>query len=202
LFARCCQPAVAGGFTYADLRGELNTHLAPQALFTQSSPVHNATAISFPLSKLTGGGDTAPAFSGLRVYLQFMGEVGLPPSPVEFSSHCHFYKLSRFWLLGVCCCSRLLQPACCEGFPLPPSSVLRAPRPLCYVSFLLLLLIIQFFFFFPWVGFSCPGGYADLAQGCLWENHVPLSSPCGPRLPKPSGCWHLAAAWEPPDFSV
>jgi hypothetical protein len=40
------------------------------------------------------GGDTAPAFSGLCVYSQFMWEVGLPPSPVEFSSHCHFYKLS------------------------------------------------------------------------------------------------------------
>jgi hypothetical protein len=35
--ARYCQPAVAGGFIYADLRGELNTHLALQALFTQSS---------------------------------------------------------------------------------------------------------------------------------------------------------------------
>jgi hypothetical protein len=30
-----------------------------------------ATAISFPLSKHTGGGDTASAFSGLCVYLQF-----------------------------------------------------------------------------------------------------------------------------------
>jgi hypothetical protein len=29
-----CQLAVAGGFIYADLRSELNTHLAPQALFT------------------------------------------------------------------------------------------------------------------------------------------------------------------------
>jgi hypothetical protein len=32
--AHCCQPAVAGGFIYADLRSEFNTHLAPQALFT------------------------------------------------------------------------------------------------------------------------------------------------------------------------
>jgi hypothetical protein len=36
--------------------------------------------------------------------------VGLPPSPVEFSSHSHFYKLSCSWLLGMCCCS--CQPAC------------------------------------------------------------------------------------------
>jgi hypothetical protein len=82
--AYCCHPAVAGGIIYADLRGELSTHLAPQALFTQSLPVHDATATSFPLSKHTGKGDTAPTFSGLCVYLQLMWKVGLPPSPVEF----------------------------------------------------------------------------------------------------------------------
>jgi hypothetical protein len=38
----------------------------------------------------------------------------------------------------------------------------------------------------------CPGGYAALAQACLWEYHIPRSSP-GPCLPKPSGCWRLAA---------
>jgi hypothetical protein len=32
--ARCCQPAVAGGIIYADLWGEISTHLALQALFT------------------------------------------------------------------------------------------------------------------------------------------------------------------------
>jgi hypothetical protein len=37
--------------------------------------------------------------------------VGLLPSPVEFSSH-HLYKLSHFWLQGVCCHSCLLQLAC------------------------------------------------------------------------------------------
>jgi hypothetical protein len=46
--ARCCQPAVAGGFIYANLRGELNTHLAPQALFTQSSPVRKPLLQAFP----------------------------------------------------------------------------------------------------------------------------------------------------------
>jgi hypothetical protein len=39
-------------------------------LFTQSSPLLRATAISFPLSKHTVGGDTASAFSGLGVCLQ------------------------------------------------------------------------------------------------------------------------------------
>jgi hypothetical protein len=63
-----------------------------------------ATATSFPLSKHTGAGDTAPAFSGLCVYLQFTWEVGPPPSPVEFSSHRCFYKLSCSCLMGVPCC--------------------------------------------------------------------------------------------------
>jgi hypothetical protein len=34
LLACSCQPAVAGGFIYADLRGELSTHLAPHAMFS------------------------------------------------------------------------------------------------------------------------------------------------------------------------
>jgi hypothetical protein len=67
--AHCCQPAVAGDVIYADLWGELSTHLAQQALFTQSSPVRDATATSFSLSKHTGGCDTAPSFSDLCVYL-------------------------------------------------------------------------------------------------------------------------------------
>jgi hypothetical protein len=46
--ACCCQPAVAGGIIYADLWGELNTHLALQALFTQSSPVRKLLLEAFP----------------------------------------------------------------------------------------------------------------------------------------------------------
>jgi hypothetical protein len=57
LRARCCQPAVAGGIIYADLRGELSTHLALQALFTQSSlvlqPVLQAFPFPSPLGEVT-----------------------------------------------------------------------------------------------------------------------------------------------------
>jgi hypothetical protein len=62
-------------------------------------------------------------------------------------------------------------------------------------------LFFSVFFFFPGWELVCPGGYADLAQGCLWEYHMPLSSPCGLHLPKQSGhwrCWHR----RPPGFSV
>jgi hypothetical protein len=173
---------------------ELSTLLAHQALFPQNS-VHDATATSFPLLQHTGGGDTVPTFSGLCVYLQLMWEVGLPPSPVEFSSLHHSHKLSHFWLLGVRPHSHPLQPgpACLftvpGGIPLPASSALQVPHHLYYMSLL--------FSFFPGWGSVCPGGYADLAQGCLWEYHVPLSSPCGPRLPKPSGRGQLVAARRP-----
>jgi hypothetical protein len=83
------------------------------------------------------------------------------------------------------------------GCSSPPFSA-QGTHPFCYMSFLLLLFIIQFSFsFFPEWGSVCPGGYADLAQGCLWDYCVLLSSPCGLLLPKVLGCWRLAAAWEP-----
>jgi hypothetical protein len=31
-----------------------------------------------------------------------MWEVGVPPSPVEFSFLCHSHKLSHSWFLGAC----------------------------------------------------------------------------------------------------
>jgi hypothetical protein len=52
--ARCCQPAVAGGIIFADLRGELSTHLALQALFTQSSPVCEPLLQASPFPSLLG----------------------------------------------------------------------------------------------------------------------------------------------------
>jgi hypothetical protein len=102
-------------------------------------------------------------------------------------------------LLGRCCRSCLLQPACCEGFPLPPLQCRGHPTLFAMCLFCCYCLLFSFSFF-PWVGVDCPGGYADLAQGCLWEYCVPLISPCGPCLPKPSGCWRLVAVLEPSWF--
>jgi hypothetical protein len=52
--ACCCQPAVAEGVIYADLWDELSTHLAPQALFTQSSPVREPLLQAFPFPSTRG----------------------------------------------------------------------------------------------------------------------------------------------------
>jgi hypothetical protein len=157
-----------------------------------------ATATSFPLPKHTGGGDTAPVFSGWCVYLQFTLEVGLPPCPVEFSSHCCFYKLSHSWLLGMCCRSCFLQPAC-EGFPLPPFSTQGTPPSLLCVFFVVTSYYSDSLFSLGG-GQSVQGGYADMTQSCLWEYRIPLSSPCGPRLPKASGHCRLAVTWKPSWF--
>jgi hypothetical protein len=46
--AHCCQPTVAVGVIYADLRSELNTPWPLQALFTQSSPVRKPLLQAFP----------------------------------------------------------------------------------------------------------------------------------------------------------
>jgi hypothetical protein len=142
--AHCCQPAVAAGVSLT-LTWPLRLCLL-RVLLGETT-----TAISFPLSKHTGGGDTAPAFSDQHVYLQFTWEVGLPPSPVEFSSHSHFYKLSHSWLLGVSSHSCLLQLACCEGFRL---ALFAMCLFCCYC------LLFSFFSFFPVWGSVCPGSYA------------------------------------------
>jgi hypothetical protein len=88
----------------------------------------------------------------------------------------------------------------CEGFPLPPFGAQGTLPSLLHVFFVVIAYLFSFFSFFPGWGSVCPGGYADLTQGCLWEYCMPLSSPCGLRLPKLSGHWHLVALWEPSWF--
>jgi hypothetical protein len=163
-----------------------------------------ATATSLAFFKHTGGGGATHAFSSQHVYLQFTCEMSLPRAPVEFSSHYRFYKLSCSCLLGVCRCSCLLQPACLFTVPgriSPPAFGTQGTPPcLLCVFFTIVYYSVWFFFsFFPGWGWVCPGGYADLAQGCLWEYCVLLSSPGGLHLPKWSGRWGLAA-WEPSWF--
>jgi hypothetical protein len=82
--------------------------------------------------------------------------------------------------------------------PLPLFDAQGTPPSLLCIFFCYYLLL-SFSFFTGW-GLVFPGGYADLAQGCLWEYCVPLNSPCGLHLPKPSGSGQLALAWGPSWF--
>jgi hypothetical protein len=88
--------------------------------------------------------------------------------------------------------------------PPPVSGAQGAPPSLLCVFFFsaaCLLFSLVFSLFFPGWGSVCPGGYADLAQGCLWEYSMPLSSPGGLLLPSRLGTgvwWH----GNPPCFSI
>jgi hypothetical protein len=82
-----------------------------------------------------------------------------------------------------------------DGFPLP--HLLCSGRLAFFATWLFycccLLFSLIFFPFSPGWGSVCRGSYADLAQGCLWEYHMPLSSRCALHHPNQSGSWRLAA---------
>jgi hypothetical protein len=76
-----------------------------------------------------------------------------------------------------------------RGCPSPLISSQGALPSLLRVFFVVVYYSVSLFF--PGWGSVCPGDYADLAQGCLWEYCMPLSSPWGLHLLKSSGCWRL-----------
>jgi hypothetical protein len=129
----------------------------------------------------------------------FTAQVGSGSSPLSFGVFLprHFYKLSHSWLLGVCHRSCLLWPSLFiySSKRDSPPSLFSSGCPTLFATCLYCCycLLLSFSFFLGW-GSVCPEGCADLAQGCLWEYCVWLSSPCGPHRPKPSGHRRLAAA--------
>jgi hypothetical protein len=145
-----------------------------------SEACHTLAAVGhLPLSKLTGGVDTTPAFSGWLVYLQFIWRSTLPCHSgiaLHMTATVTSFPLSKVAgrvLPLLPSLSGLFIYSSCEWVPLPHSLELRAPHPLCYVSsffFFRCLFIIQIvsFSFFPGWGSVCPGGYDDLSQGFMW----------------------------------
>jgi hypothetical protein len=168
--ARCCQPAVAGHIIYADLWGELSTHLAPQALFTQSSPVQEPLLQAFPFPSTLGE---------VTLHLLWQACVFIYSSRGKWVFHPLLWSfppsatLRSFPLLvaGRDLCSHPLWPglACLftvlGGIPLPPSSVLSAPHPLCYLCLLFLLLITL-------SPFSLGGGWSVQGAMLIWPRVV------------------------------
>jgi hypothetical protein len=124
-----------------------------------------------------------------------MWEVGLPPSPVEFSSIRHSHKLSHSWLLGRRPWSHWTlsgRPACLLGRrPLPPLQCSECPTLFATCLYYSYCLLLSFSFFTGW-RLVCPGGYAALAWVVCGSTMVLRSSP-GPRLCKLSGYGQLAA---------
>jgi hypothetical protein len=182
--------------------------LGPACLFTVlvgsgSSPLSCGVFLPPPLFTSFPAPDcwvcgAAPA--GRHFCLQLTCEVGLPSSPLEVFLP---PPLSQAFPLLVAGCMPPLLPSPARPGLFIYSSVRDSP-PLLFSTqgappsllcvFMVLIAYYSVSLFLPGWGLFCPGDYADLAQGCLWEYHVPLSSPCGLHLPKPSGHGHLAAA--------
>jgi hypothetical protein len=135
-----------------------------------------------------------------------MWELGLPSSPVEFSSLRHSHKLSCSWLLGARPCSRqsLSSPpslfTVLGRIPFPQSLALSVPHPLSCVSVLFLLLISQFLFF-PQVevslsrGLCCSGPGLSVGVPQYRESHLVRVFPSHLG----TGDWRSGG---PPGFSV
>jgi hypothetical protein len=158
--AHCCQPAVAGGVIYADLWGELSTHLAPQALFAQSSPVWEPLLQAFPFPSTLGEVTLhLLSLAGVFVYSS-CGRWVFPPLLWHFPPSATFTSFP-----GPDCW------ACtATAFSGPPGLFIYSSRkeslaplrrsghpalfPMClYCSYCLLLS-----FFFPWVGVGLSRG--------------------------------------------
>jgi hypothetical protein len=156
LLSACC----CWRLYFADLRGELNTHLGPSGFVYLEFSWRNSHC--YKLSPFQAHRERWHCTSFLRpVYLQFTWEVGLPPSLVEFSSHRHFYKVSCSWLLSMCCCSCLLRLAYLFTVPWRISSPLLFSAQGAPPSFLHIFFITYYSVFF------FPGGRS--VQGLCWS---------------------------------
>jgi hypothetical protein len=169
-----------------------------QALFTQSSPVLEPLLQAFPFPS-TLGEVTLHQISQACVFAySSCGRWVFPPLLWSFPPST---TLTSFPAPG--CWARVpaptgaVQPAWLvylqfwEGFPSPSLRTQCAP-PSFPCVFIVLIAYYSVSLFFPGCRSLCPGGYAPLAQGCLWEYHSTLSSPCL-HLPKPSGHRQLVA---------
>jgi hypothetical protein len=159
--ARCCQPAVAGGFIHADLWGECGSHLAPQALFTQSSPVCEPLLQAFPFPNTLGEVTLHPLSQACMFIYSSCGKWVSPLSCGVFLHR----QLSQAFLLLVAGHVLPLPPSLTwlvylqfwVGFPSPSlqHSVPPTLFPTClFCSYCLLLK----FSFFAWVGVSLSRG--------------------------------------------
>jgi hypothetical protein len=140
--ACCCQPAVAGGVIYADLWGELSTHLVPQALFVQSSPVQEPLLQAFPFPSTLGKVTLPPHCQACMFIYSSCGRWVFPPLLCSFPPTATFtsFPTPDYWAV------LLLLPAAMfiyssRGkwvFPpllwsFPPSATLTSfPAPGCW----------------------------------------------------------------------
>jgi hypothetical protein len=167
--AHCSQPAVAWGIIYADLRSELNTPLAPQAMFTQSSLVREHHC--YKLSPFQAHWERWHCTHFLWLVCLLTAHVGGGSYPLSYGVFLPLPLSQAFLLLVAGHMPQLppepFQPGPAYLFtvlgriPLPPLRSSEHPTlfAMClYCSFCLLLS----FSFFPRVGVS-------LSRGLCWS---------------------------------
>jgi hypothetical protein len=157
--ARCCQPAVAGSIIYADLSGELSTHLAPQALFTQSSPVREPLLQAFPFPSTLGEVTLHPhSQAGMFIYSSH-GKWVFPPLLWSFPPTAAFTSFPT----PDCCVLLLLLPSLAGLFIYSSVRDCLSPtlqhsgHPVLFATCLFCCYCLLFSFF-PWVGVSLSRG--------------------------------------------
>jgi hypothetical protein len=157
--AHCCQPVVAGCVIYADLRSELNTHLALQALFTQS-PEREPLLQAFPFPSTLWEVTLHPLSQAIMFVYSSYGRWVFPPLLWSFppSTTLTSFPAPGCWAHAPTPTgASLARPGLfiyCSGNDSPhPPLELRVPHPLCHMSLLFLLVITQFIFF-PQLGVS------------------------------------------------
>jgi hypothetical protein len=140
--AHCCHPAVAGGIIYADLWGELSTHLAPQALFTQS-PVCELLLQAFPFPS-TLGEVTLHQLSQACIFIYSShGKWVFPPLLWSFPPTAVFtcFPAPDCWTVPLLLpagmfvyssCGRWVFPPLLWSFP-PSATLTNFPTPGCWV---------------------------------------------------------------------
>jgi hypothetical protein len=155
--AGCCQPAVAGGFIYADLRSELNTHLARQALFTQSSLGCDLHCCK--LSPFWAHWGRWHCTNFLRPACLFTVHMGSGPFPLSCGVFFPPPLLQAFPLLVAGWVLMLLPSSAglLWGIPLPPLWCSGSPTLLATCLFCCYCLLFSFFSFFLGGGWSVQG---------------------------------------------
>jgi hypothetical protein len=162
--SHCCQPAIAGGFIYADLRSELNPHLAHRlCLLTVLLCTSHCYKLS-PFQAHWGGWVTLHQLSQacVLIYRSHGKWVFLPllwsfPPTTTFTS----FPTPGCWMHAAA--PAFSSWLVVRDFPSPPLRHSGCPTLFATCLFCCYCLLFSFFFsFFPWVG-------VGLSRGLCWS---------------------------------
>jgi hypothetical protein len=155
--AQCSQPAVTGGFIYSDLRSELSTHLALQALYSQSSPVPEPLLQAFPFPSTLGQVTLHQLSQACMFIYSSCGKWAFSPLLWSFPPTTAFTSFPTPGCWAGVAAPAFSVPACLqfhEGFLSPPLQCSVCPALFATCLFCCCYCLLFSFSFFPGVGRS------------------------------------------------